>query len=1381
MKKSFITVLFTFALFVLGSTAAYAYEKIQVDSVDGTIWDYKDNRILFLDANQALKVKDQSSGQITTIAQGKLPIVGFLTPKGAIFLAKSDGGTSTVLYDWRDGKLTDLGQVDPTLIVKGNYAVYNVGSTIYLRDITTGESKVVTDNSDGQGYDLGSNGKVVWGDKTDRQIYSFLNGETKQITNTPEKQSFSPLTDGSSIVFTRVPTSDYGYVETVVNNDDFEYNKEKVVANFPVLTLFPYEDYVINNGFVATYDNEQKNSIYSFIHNDLYGYSHNRFTFDSDPFKSFSLSPEGAFLFTSVSDKVYYYNPSRSRGGCWSCPGPVLTTINSSAKVYWSKNIFVAEEGILSRVLIGGYDRLPVTKITPTPSSDWTSITEYTLTATDDGSSIRTYWTYRTGSEVKTYEGNVIKIPRDGYYEISYYSKDSGGQSDYNPSYRIRVDTTPPVTKSTITPISDNSTVKLTATDNFSGVKAIFYRINNGKWTRYLSPLTLSASEKNTLEFYSEDIAGNKEKTNSNAPTDITAPTTELLVNSAAPAPWYNTNVSVQLKAVDNESGSGIAKTYYRINGGTLQQYSAPFTLSDAGDYAIEYYSSDVAGNNETAKFVTLKIDKSAPVTKHTVVPISGGYSVKLTSTDNLSWVKKTFYRLNAGAWTAYSAPFTVPAGQAQDLEFYSEDNAGNKETVISIRVGTGDTTAPTTTLLANGAAPTAWYNTEINVQLTASDGESGSGVAKTYYRTNGGEWKEYSAPYTLSPPGTYKVEYYSSDLAGNKEAAKTVTLGIDKTAPITSYKITPVYGHDKPYRYIKSHSVTVTAKDILSGVKASFYRINGGAWARYTAPFNLPGSGNRNLEFYSEDNAENMESVANDADKTAPTTELLVGSAAPAAWYNTEINVQLKAADNKPGSGVSKTLYRINGGEWQEYSKLFTLTDPGAYKVEYYSTDLAGNIENAKSATVSIDKTAPVTKFSLSPVNEGYTVTLAATDDISGVKQTYYRLNHGTWIMYSAPFTLSRTGNQILEYYSEDNAGNEEQAATADTTAPITTLLANAAAPVTWYNKDINVELNAMDNESGSAAAKTFYRINGGAWQEYAKLFTLSDAGQYKVEFYSMDLAGNKEGTQSVTLGIDIIAPVTKYTITPVYGTDKPVKYIKGYTVTVTATDERSGVKETYYRFNQGEWTKYTSPFPLPVTRNLTLEFYSTDNAGNKESITNDADLTAPTTELLANSAAPTPWYHENISVELSAADNASGSGVSQTFYRINGGEWQEYSKTFTISDAGESTVEYYSTDLAGNIENAKAVTLRIDKTAPITKYKVDPVYGTDKPYRYIKGYTVSFTAADDLSGVKQTYYRLNKGEWTMYTTGITLTGTGDQNLEFYSEDNAGNQEVHS
>jgi hypothetical protein len=105
---------------------------------------------------------------------------------------------------------------------------------------------------------------------------------------------------------------------------------------------------------------------------------------------------------------------------------------------------------------------------------------------------------------------------------------------------------------------------------------------------------------------------------------------------------------------------------------------------------------------------------------------------------------------------------------------------------------------------------------------------------------------------------------------------------------------------------------------------------------------------------------------------------------------------------------------------------------------------------------------------------------------------------------------------------------------------------------------------------------------------------------------------------------------------------------------------------------------------------------------------------------------------------------------------------------------------VEYYSADQAGNIENANTVTLRIDKTAPITKYTVDPVYGTDKPYRYIKGYTVSVTAADDLSGVKQTYYRLNKGEWTMYTTGITVTGTGDQNLEFYSEDNAGNQEAH-
>jgi len=82
-------------------------------------------------------------------------------------------------------------------------------------------------------------------------------------------------------------------------------------------------------------------------------------------------------------------------------------------------------------------------------------------------------------------------------------------------------------------------------------------------------------------------------------------------------------------------------------------------------------------------------------------------------------------------------------------------------------------------------------------------------------------------------------------------------------------------------------------------------------------------------------------------------------------------------------------------------------------------------------------DTTPPVTTCTLDPpepdgLNGWYvsdvTVTLNATDDMSGVDFTYYRIKFEWWLLYSEPFTLPFDGDDILiEYYSVDYAGNVE------------------------------------------------------------------------------------------------------------------------------------------------------------------------------------------------------------------------------------------------------------------------------------------------------------------------------------------------------------------
>lgn len=93
---------------------------------------------------------------------------------------------------------------------------------------------------------------------------------------------------------------------------------------------------------------------------------------------------------------------------------------------------------------------------------------------------------------------------------------------------------------------------------------------------------------------------------------DQTAPSTShSLSGTLGDNGWYKSNITVTLSASD--SGSGVDKTYYAIDYGSYQQYSSPFSIGNDGQYTVYYYSTDKAGNLESTKSVTVKIDKTAP------------------------------------------------------------------------------------------------------------------------------------------------------------------------------------------------------------------------------------------------------------------------------------------------------------------------------------------------------------------------------------------------------------------------------------------------------------------------------------------------------------------------------------------------------------------------------------------------------------------------------------------------------------------------------------------------------------------------------------------------------------------------------------------------
>ncbi|MBM7610132.1 hypothetical protein JOD29_003411 [Lysinibacillus composti] len=123
--------------------------------------------------------------------------------------------------------------------------------------------------------------------------------------------------------------------------------------------------------------------------------------------------------------------------------------------------------------------------------------------------------------------------------------------------------------------------------------------------------------------------------------------------------------------------------------------------------------------------------------------------------------------------------------------------------------------------------------------------------------------------------------------------------------------------------------------------------------------------------------------------DKTAPVTS---SSNVPANWTNKDVYITLTAFDEE--SGIDKTEYRINEGDWIQYTGPIDSFSEGKNLIEYRSIDRAGNMEETKSAEVKIDKTAPSLNVSfnqsvitdsnhkLTPIN----ALIVADDSLSGV-----------------------------------------------------------------------------------------------------------------------------------------------------------------------------------------------------------------------------------------------------------------------------------------------------------------------------------------------------------------------------------------------------------
>ena len=94
-------------------------------------------------------------------------------------------------------------------------------------------------------------------------------------------------------------------------------------------------------------------------------------------------------------------------------------------------------------------------------------------------------------------------------------------------------------------------------------------------------------------------------------PADTTPPATAINLSGVlGDNEWFSSDVTVTLSATDDNE---VDKTEYTFNNVTWTTYTTPFTVTNEGTTIVYYRSIDKAGNPETIRTKTIKIDKTVP------------------------------------------------------------------------------------------------------------------------------------------------------------------------------------------------------------------------------------------------------------------------------------------------------------------------------------------------------------------------------------------------------------------------------------------------------------------------------------------------------------------------------------------------------------------------------------------------------------------------------------------------------------------------------------------------------------------------------------------------------------------------------------------------
>ncbi len=327
------------------------------------------------------------------------------------------------------------------------------------------------------------------------------------------------------------------------------------------------------------------------------------------------------------------------------------------------------------------------------------------------------------GNSPKPYK-DIISIAHlnEGEHSISWQSMDLAGNKESIQHVSFFIDKTPPMVFEELIGntymvggnefSSGRTQLRIAAIDNKSGIKEIYYSVNDEPYLLYEKPVFLSdISGAITIKSYALDNVGNKGVSNIRGnqfampKVDITGPNIKFITGkpqlTLRDTLWIGPNTKISIKAHDSQSG--LNRVEYKIDKETPLPYTEGFTIKVPGVHTIAASAWDNVENLNISS-ITLCVDTIAPeiytifsVKAHNqiaendqkIAVYDKGVTLFIAGTDDASGIDRITYSLNGSAPKTYSYPLSgFRVGQTHTLTVKATDRLGNQnESTITFRV----------------------------------------------------------------------------------------------------------------------------------------------------------------------------------------------------------------------------------------------------------------------------------------------------------------------------------------------------------------------------------------------------------------------------------------------------------------------------------------------------------------------------------------------------------------------------------------------------------------------------------------------------------------------------------------------------------------------